>query len=218
MLKQFYLIILLGLLFVSCEKAVNKSSSSTNPATIPTPTADPTPTPGNQISPPYVFSKITAHGNSGGIAQWSSATDPGLLSSQGLFVTDSRLKVRVKAKSSPGKVISDTYGNECTNYPMNYTKLQVTMGVKRFNGPSYLETHVFDNISVNSYSDVHSFSVPPNSISEPYKLEVYDVKWDWTCQVWFNGTHDSLCPWDYVWTPDCFEIDVEMSTDYTGDL
>ena len=205
----------------SVQNPSNRDNISPGTTATPTPGANvvPTATPDpNAQTEAYRFSGIIAHGNSGGAVQWSSATVSKLASSQSLFVTDTRLKLRVKARSSPGKVAADSYGNACTQYALPYKKLQVTVGVRRGSTSTYLDSYIFDDIAVGTKLEVQSFTVPPNSLTEPFVVEIHSVKWDYTCEVWYDGSNPNFCPWDYVWPLDCFELELEMATDYTADM
>ncbi len=200
-------------IFVSCSEKVNVSptpkvvippidtSTKTDISTLP-----------NLNS--YHRFQVIGHGATGSTVQWSSSTAIDLQGDQGLFVTDTRLNMRIKVLASPGKVAQDSSGTECMKYPMNYSKLKLTLGVRSEDSSIYIEKNTFDNISIGSTSSHHYFPVPPNSATKPFIVDLMDVQWDWGC---LQG--DQLyCPFARVWPLDCFEIQIQMATDYTEDL
>ena len=99
-----------------------------------------------------------------------------------------------------------------------YTKLQVKVGVKTQGAFTYNSTYTFNDIPVDGCSGVHSFSVPQSA--QPLIIEVLNVKWDYSCTYdkMQNFNDSPRCPWDYVWPNDCYEIGLQLSTDYTKDM
>jgi len=181
---------------------------------------------GNQPFDYYTLPSIIAHGKSSGVVAWSSATDPRLQTptAQNMFVTDARFQVRVLAHSSPGKAI-DTYNNVCTMEALPYTRLQVKVGLKLPGAATYFSTYTFDytnnaEIDVNGCSPSHSFTIPPHT--GPLVVEVMNAKWDYSC-TWDKAmgvpeSSSSYCPWGLVWVHDCYEITLQVATDYTKGL
>ncbi|MBI2522675.1 MAG: hypothetical protein HYV97_19800 [Bdellovibrio sp.] len=174
----------------------------------------------------YTLPSIIAHGKSSNVVAWSSATDPRLQTptAQNMFVTDARFQVRVLAHPSPGKAI-DTYNNVCTMEALPYTRLQVKVGVKLPGAATYFATHIFEygnntEIEVNGCSPSYSFALPPHT--GPLVVEVMNVKWDYSCtwdkQMGVPESSSSYCPWGLVWVHDCYEISLQIATDYTKGL
>jgi hypothetical protein len=96
--------------------------------------------------------------------------------------------------------------------------LQVKVGIKTQSGNTYVAQYVFDNISANSCSNVKEFTLPQSN--SPFIVEVLNVRWDYSCK-WYTqqGFPDvPQCPWDYVWPNDCYEIALQIATDYTKDI
>ena len=214
---KYLLTIILIFSFITGCKESTVVDSSIDPVQIDDGDDDTNDDDGLGLIPPYVFSGIIAHGASSSTVQWSSSTVPNLSGSQSIFVTDSLLRIRVQAKASPGKVDADSYGNPCNYYQLPYTKLRIPIGVRTSNSSSYIDSFAFEDVSIGNFSDVHTFTVPTNSISAPFAVEVYGVQWDYSC-IFSGGQSDTYCPWDNVWQNDCFEIEVQMQTDYTNDL
>ncbi len=240
--------IFISLLIVSCKPKSNKVDLTGNqttitnpfspspvyvPPTTPSPTTPPNPTypenmnsacnnagVGTQSIEYYRLPNIVGHGIGSNGLVWSSQTVPALQGAnlQDIFYTDSRLKIRPLVYPSPGKG-TDSYGNECRFSALPYTKLRFKVGVKAANATAYYETFTFDSVGANNCAAPHSFNVPPTN--GPVVVEVLDVQWDYTCHYYtsqgVSSTND-FCPWDYVWVNDCFEIQLQMSTDYTKDF
>jgi len=199
----------------SSENSGGSTNTGTNPGCYE-------PGVGPQIND-YFNHSIIAHGNGGSGVNWSSATDPSLQTPgyQDMFRTDSRFKVRVLALSSPG-TNDDNYGQDCFG-EVPYGKLQVEVGIKIPGSSGYVDTQVLNDIPVDGCSEVVSFSIP--AYSAPFTVEVKDVKWNYTCDVYYgcsdpnkDCTNIAQCPWDYVWVPDCFEIVLQWSVDQTKDF
>jgi hypothetical protein len=178
---------------------------------------------GDQSSSYYNLD-ITAHGLGKGGVVWSSETAPDFQSSdaQNIFVTDSRFNIRVLAHPSPGKT-TDSYNKSCVYDALNYSKLKLKIGVRTQGSSSYSDTFTFENVLVDSCSEVHEFSVPQTS--DPLVIEVLDAEFDYTCQVYVNSGYDeddpdlaSYCPYWHVPKLDCFQIGIQLSTDYTRDI
>ncbi|MEK6624541.1 MAG: hypothetical protein AABY86_06220 [Bdellovibrionota bacterium] len=178
---------------------------------------------GDQSLDYYNLPSIVAHGKSSNVVAWSSATDPRLQTptAQTMFVTDARFQVRVLAHPSPGKAI-DTYNNVCTMEALPYTRLQVKVGVKLPGAATYFSTHTFEygnnaEIDVNGCSPSYSFTLPPHD--GPLAIEIMNVKWDYSCtwdkQMGVPESSSSYCPWGLVWVHDCYEISLQVATDYT---
>lgn len=218
------------LTLTGCTKKLNKKGDSSD--AVSDPDAEATATAGapdpitGMTAQPYTFEFI-AHGEncpSGGgyyttcpgtihPYNWSSST---LASeNQSLFITDSRLHIRVLPKSSPGQVpesgVSD--GRECHFMGLPYNNLKIKIGVKAKDAADYLSTHTFPLTAINGTSESYSFLVPENSWGtssaeqKPFIVEIVSVHWDYNC-----GQGLESCQ---VWKHDCYEIEIQMATDYT---
>ena len=168
------------------------------------------------------ISPIIGKGNEGsGVVQWSSKDDPNFQGSgdQEIFLTDSRLNIRVLANPSPGQGETTSTNEECKMLPINYQKLQVKVGIKVEGAYGYQSTHIFDDIPVDGCSEVHEFSIPQSS--EPFIIEILDVKWDYSC-TYAKDVNDSnyeiYCPFSFVWANDCFSVGLQVATDHTKDI
>lgn len=172
------------------------------------------------VSDYYTTPRIVQKGKSAGVIAWSSNLDPRLSGSQELFRTDSRLNVRVLVKPAPSQ---GTYVNgvNCSYIPAAYNKLQVRVGIKKPGASYFTKEYVFNNISIDSCSEVFEFN-PGGSNGDPWIIQVLDVKWDWSCMQYELGQISPLpsfaCPWAMVHTNYCYEIALQWSTDYTKDI
>jgi hypothetical protein len=239
--KKLTLLIALSLSFTSCvEKTTNKGStssttttqtsdvpSSTNPGT-----NNPNTTPEDPSLPNYYsLPPISVHGAGnpnrnpppGGKFWASNRNISG--NDQYIFLTDSRLNIRVKAlsgghaKYNDNGVPVDSNGFQCQYTPLAYTKLKVSICVRSSNGTCVNE-HVFDDIQVGSNSLVKEFSVPANT-SDPLVIEVKDVQWDYSCIEYATRGYPNYgpaCPFTAVGYADCVKFQIEFSTDETKDL
>ena len=152
---------------------------------------------------------------------WSSKTDPQIDDSynQQIFLTDSRFNVRVLAKQSPGggpyNNVFDNYGKKCAYDYLAYTKLRVTVKVTTQGGSPFSQTHVFDNIPVGQCSGVHSYTIPTSS--QPLVIQVTKVEFDYACTQ-SGGSNPAFCPFYPVYPHDCWELELQLSTDSTKDI
>lgn len=164
---------------------------------------------------------IIGKGENAGIVQYSSADDPNFQGpgDQEIFLTDSRLNIRVLANSSPGQGTTTTTSKTCEMMAVPYKKLQVKVGIKIQGSSGYQSTYIFDDIDVNGCSEVHEFSI--TQTSEPIIIEILETKWDYSC-TWANNVNDvnaeSYCPFSYVWQNDCFSVGLQVATDHTRDI
>lgn len=172
---------------------------------------------GDQATDYFTFDEIVQKGKPAGDVAWSSATDSRLSGQQNLFKTDSRFNVRIMAKPSPGKG-SFPGGVSCYYAALPYTKLKVKARLRLSTSSTAYKSYTFDNIQVDSCSNVFEFKTPPSS--QPWVIELMDVQWDYSCIAYTQGGFPDVpqCPWDYVWANDCYELSVQWATDYTRDI
>lgn len=167
------------------------------------------------------ISPIIGKGKNSGVVQWSSKDDPNFQRSgdQEIFLTDSRLNIRVLANPSPGQGQTTSTREECRMMPINYQKLQIKVGVKIAGAYGYQSMHIFDDIDVNGCSEVHEFSIPQTS--SPLIIEILEAKWDYSC-TYAKDVNDSnsevYCPFSFVWENDCFSVGLQIATDHTKDI
>ena len=164
------------------------------------------------------ISPIIGKGARSGVVQWSSKDDPNFQSpgDQELFLTDSRLNIRVLANSSPGKGRTTSTNLSCEQLAVPYKKLQVKVGIKIQGSYGYQATHIFDDIDVGGCSEVYEFSI--TSTSSPVIIEILETKWDYSCTFDKGSNPDLYCPWSFVWEPDCFSVSLQVATDHTRDI
>ena len=173
---------------------------------------------GSQTIEYYTVSPIVGKGSrTYGQVLWSSATDTAW-SSKTYFKTDSRLNIRLLAKTSPGQATTN-YGVACPYASMPYKKLQIRVGVKAVGATSYTDIKELES-AVGDCSSVVEMTAPTNA--DKFQIDVFNVKWDYDCDVYYANASTSekaaYCPYSYVWPNDCFEIGLQVSTDYTRDM
>lgn len=183
---------------------------------------------GGQTQEYITLSNITLHGTGGanryyqdGGPLWSSANQLGS-SDQGIFYTNSRFNVRVRAQAGPGRNSYDSLGNLCQYIANPYKKLNINVCVRKSTG-SCIYTHTFENVPVGQVSKVKEFTV--STTSDPLILEILSVDWDYACQDYLNQGYkaddpqlNGVCPMGLVWDTSCIKFDVQFSTDYTKDF
>ncbi len=173
---------------------------------------------GNQILDYYAL-PIKGAGNGSSFAQWSSANSSDLQSanaSSAIFVTDSRLHVRVVAKPAPFP------NNINCHQQLDYGSLSLSVSIKGANSGNYLQTLRFEEVKINECSQVLRYTtIPTNSTSSPIIVEFHDVLWDFDCKWDPIGT--SGCPrmtpvWGGNGINACWQIELQMATDDTRDI
>jgi hypothetical protein len=178
---------------------------------------------GDQPNNYYTFEGIIAHGvpKQGGSVFWSSATDLSLFSNQSdqnVFMTDSRLNLRLLLKPAPAKNTADSYGYTCEYPPVAYGKMKFRIGIKKNVSGGYIKQYTVSDIPVNGCSPVIEIDLSSYTSSEPYIVEIISASWDYSCEVETErgSSHaDQFCPYSNVWDYYCFEVALQVATDYT---
>lgn len=245
-MNRIPLMVLMCALVVGCQpttKSTTKTTTSSSglvwnstTSSWTTPTATPTPTAttstsstsstnhcsargtGSQTIEYYKISPIVNKGSrTYGQVLWSSNTDSAW-SGRSYFSTDSRLNVRFLAKSSPGQATTN-YGVSCPYASMPYTKMQITVGVKAIGASTYYSTATLES-NVGDCSSVAELTPPTNAST--FQLDIMNVKWNYDCDIFYANASTTekapYCPYSYVWPTDCFDIELQFSTDYTRDM
>ncbi|ATH08744.1 hypothetical protein BIY24_12535 [Halobacteriovorax marinus] len=145
---------------------------------------------------------------------WSSARNMSA-ANQEILKTDSRFNIRLMALNAPNQNSTDSNGVKCSQLPVGYQKLQVSLCVRKKNG-ACVYMHNFTNLYVNEWSLVKEFNIPANT-DEALVIDVIDVQWDFSC-TWNGGNNNSYCPFSAVWDNDCVRFKMQVSTDGTQDL
>jgi hypothetical protein len=222
-------------------KGVNTTNPPSNPLFVPTTSPFVTSTPAATATPGgsadcdepgigssninyYSINNINLHGaqavGPSDPAVWSSATHPSLqgTANQSIFITDTTFNVRIKLLPSNGQGY-DTFGNYCAYDALPYQKFRITMRLNTSTGGAASNIYTFENVPVNGCSDVYEFPVP--NTTEPLQLELLQSQWDYSCTSLIGTPYEndgSVCPYYPVWIPDCYQIGVQFSTDYTKDI
>ena len=161
---------------------------------------------------------VIAHGAVGGTIVWSSETDLPVSYNQNIFYSDSRFNVRVIPKLQNKGV--DSRGVSCAYYPQPFEKMNIGIVLRtRSSSPGVGEYYQFKDVDVNCPSKVREFSVP--ATSDPLIIEVMNVEWDWSCKSYANQGFPNVpgaCPYSYVWLTECYQLEIQFSTDTTKDL
>lgn len=130
------------------------------------------------------------------------------------LVTDSRLNVRVIAKSHPG-----LQGNCPFSDP--YNALDVTVGVRHPDSMQgqYLSITTFSDLALDQCPLKRSLTVPAGlGPDDRLILEVLNVKWDRCGNGWYPPNSTQNCEMNRVWHQNCFRMILQYSTDSTKDL
>ena len=165
---------------------------------------------GSQSIDYYRIPVIGIGGFNAGIS-WASTT----INEQYIFLTDARFKVRVKAKTNPPRNYGDKYDPsfpEC-QFSDPYGALQVDISVRAAGSSNYFDRRTFTNVAVDKCSVIESMNVP--ATTEPLIVEVSNVKWDRCKEGWGSRTG---CAFNHVWEKNCYEIELQFSTDHTKDF
>ena len=179
---------------------------------------------GEQANEYYTVNSIIAHGetHNGASVHWSSATDLSFAMNtydQNIFLTDSRLKLRVLVLPQPSKGTIDSYGESCLARGP-YTKLKFRINVRTKNSTRPFFVRNLTDVPVDGCTEVIEVTNIPMS-NDPFVVEISNVQWDYSCTYAHavkDSNPDNYCPYDNVWNPDCFELALQVSTDYTKDF
>ncbi len=155
---------------------------------------------------------VAGDGNFDNTPSWVSTT----VGNQNIFITDSRLRLRFVIKQAPS---AGTLPN--CQFKDDYLRLRLKVGIK-----SSVSTQTYDQVLTfqghidNGDYDIcttpqqfNMNQVPPSSA--PYILEIYDVDWDRCNNGWNAATESPACAYNSVWDHSCFEVEMQMVTDYT---
>jgi hypothetical protein len=178
---------------------------------------------GDQANDYYTFEGIVSHGEpkQGGKVFWSSSTDLSLFSNQSdqnVFMTDSRLNLRLVLKPAPEKNIKDSYNYTCEYPPVAYTKMKFTIGIKKDVNGGYIKQFTVSDIPVNGCSPVMETNLSSYTANEPYIVEIISASWDYSCTEATEMGHsqaDQFCPYANVYSNYCFEVSLQVATDFT---
>lgn len=182
----------------------------------------------DQTTDYITLSGISLHGTAGlnryypnGGPLWSSSTNISQ-SNQGIFYTDSRFNVRVRAQASPGQSTYDANGVKCAYVAKPYKKLNIDVCVRKPTG-SCIYTKTFESVPIGEVSKVKEFSVQASG--SPLVVEILGVQWDYSCQNYLDQGYkindpalNGYCPMGLVWDTSCVKFDIQFSTDYTKDF
>jgi hypothetical protein len=174
---------------------------------------------GGSGSLPYYRITAIGHGNPGGLAWSSSSLSSG---DQQILTTDSRFNVRVVAKASPPKGTKDYKGVTCNYEGIAFSKVKLTIGLRKPNSNYYTSTYDISGIPVGKCSDVYEFTdyqIPVTS--GPIVLDILNFQSDYWCRT-YEGTkyagNPAYCPYVALYANDCFSIEVQFATDFTLDI
>ena len=170
-------------------------------------------------SPPAVM-----HGHNSWDIAFSTATDFPASFNQDIFLTDSRFSIRViPRRTNRG---TDSKGRACPNTSMPFKKMRIGVNVRSLNTPGIGAYHQFQDVPLNCPSRVYEFEGLFPITSDPLIIELLNVEWDYSCTYhqmspgydYESGEALGICPYDRVWLTECFEVEIQLSTDTTKDL
>lgn len=161
---------------------------------------------------------VVAHGATGGQIVWSSNLDLPPSYNQNIFYSDSRFNIRVIPRYQNKGV--DSRGVTCAYYPQPFEKMNIGIVLRTAqSSPGVGEYYQFRDVPVDCPSKVRQFSVP--ATSDPLIIEVMNVEWDWSCISYAQEGYPNVpgaCPYSYVWLTECYQLEIQFSTDTTKDL
>ncbi len=152
---------------------------------------------------------------------WSSSV--GVLPvDQGIFTTDSRFHFRIVAKESPRIGTKDYKGIKCGYEGLPFSKIAVTVGLRRPDSNVYTASYFIKDIEVGKCSNV--VEVPGIKIpvtDGPIVLDIINFKTNYSCKIYEGTKYEGIypfCPYIDLNSSDCFELEVQFATDYTLDI
>ena len=161
---------------------------------------------------------IIARGGANAGIVWSSDTDLPADYNQSIFYSDSRLNVRVIPRYQNKGF--DSRGIACEKYPAPFKKMNIGVVIRtRNSSPGVGNYYQFQDVDVNCPSKTREFSIP--TTSDPLIIEVMNVEWDHSCNDYANQgfpNQPGFCPYSFVWEHECYQLEVQFSTDTTKDL
>lgn len=183
--------------------------------------------PGLENLPEYRRINVIGHGNSTGVS-WSSYNDPRYSSSytntqDSIFVTDAKFDLRVVAKSPPGQGIIDSLGEMCNFSGLPFSKIKFNISIRDVFSSSPFHTQTVE-LDVEKCSPILNLAQHLPQITEPIILEISDVKTDYPCAMFPPGTSEynqlncGTNQFQPLSNSECFELELQLSTDETKDL
>lgn len=185
---------------------------------------------GDDVGLPYYVLPMIGMGGPNAMPSWSSPEDiTASNATEQIFVTDSRLHIRVLTKPEP------LMTGECTQI-QRYGELSLVVGIRGRQDTNYVQTIQFNRIKVNECSEVMRFTnIPTNNPTSPFIVEILNVEWDVDCAtpgfgaegcnvdymkpVWGNGVPNPTGQFEPGNPIDaCWNIELHVSTDATRDI
>lgn len=161
---------------------------------------------------------VVAHGATGGQVVWTSELDLPSAYNQNIFYSDSRFNIRVIPKFQ--RKGFDSRGVSCAYYPQPFQKMNIGVVLRTAQSTTGVgEYYQFKDVPVDCPSKVREFSVP--ATPDPLIIEIMNVEWDWSCLSYAQQGYPDVpgaCPYDYVWLTECYQLEVQFSTDTTKNI
>ena len=96
--------------------------------------------------------------------------------------------------------------------------MKFTIGVKKDVGGGYIKQFTVSDIPVNGCSPVMEMDLSNYTANEPYIVEIVSASWDYSCTEATEMGHsqaDQFCPYSNVYSNYCFEVSLQVATDFT---
>jgi len=148
---------------------------------------------------------------------------------QQLFVTDSRMRLRVKVLPQPSQCY-DNNGNSLVSHDTTFTPAydrlkfsisvsQITTNnnnVMQINAPFWEKPDIGPiEADGSSCSSIYTMDLPVVGSIYPYIISIYDVKSNFACDHYNN----SQCPADWIIPENgCWSVELQLVTDDTQDF
>ncbi len=177
-------------------------------------------------SPPAVM-----HGANSWEVGFSTDSDLPPNYNQNIFFTDQRFNVRVIPRRTQRG--TDSKGRYCAFIDSPFTKMNIGVVVRsRDASPGVGAYYQFKDVPINCPSKVREFIGQIPNTPDPLVIDILNVESDHACilhqsqtdprtgtnYTYEDGVSRGYCPYDQVSSTECFEVEVQFSTDTTTNL
>jgi len=182
--------------------------------------------------PEYRRIPVIGHGNPGGLS-WSSYDDLRFQSTyqsgntqNSIFVSDAKFDLRIVVKNVPSRGIEDSLGRKCNYENHPFSKIKFNLGIRDNFHSNNFNTIPFE-LDVGKCTRIYHLSdYLPNthSVDQPIILDISGFQTNATCVMYepgsigYEGNYCGSNPYRSLPDLDCFEIELQLSTDTTKDL
>lgn len=182
--------------------------------------------------PEYRRIGIIGHGSDYNVA-WSSKDDARYASTyttnkqDSIFVTDAKFDVRIVVRPGPRQGAKDSMNNSrCDFDGLPYSKLKFNLGIRDLYS-SFNFSNIPFELDVGNCSRVYKlidYLPRSHSTDSPIVLEISRVETNYPCVMYqpgtsgYDGNYCGSNPYRNLHSNDCFEVELQLSTDETKNL